>query len=109
MRRAWEPLAGCAIALVVIAPAWGATAQQGADQVVSGAKKVGRGVEETAKGIGTTVSEGAAQVGTRAKAAGREMKPSVDRLHDEAKGFGQAIWNGMRSVGRSLERFFTGR
>jgi hypothetical protein len=30
-------------------------------------------------------------------------------MHDSAKGFGESIWAGMKSVGRSVERFFTGK
>ena len=30
-------------------------------------------------------------------------------MHDSAKGFGESNWDGMKSVGRSLERFLTGK
>lgn len=63
---------------------------RGPTTVVEGAKKVGRGVEEAAKGIGKTVTEGA------------------DRLHDGAKSFGVAIWDAMKSVGRAVRSAFTG-
>jgi hypothetical protein len=86
-----------------------AQASQGADQVVQGAKKIGKGVEETAKGVGKTVTDGAKEVGERAKAAGQETKPAGDRLHDSAKAFGEALWDGMKSAGRARERFFTGK
>jgi hypothetical protein len=66
-------------------------------------------VEQTAKGIRKTVSEGAADVGQRAQQVGKDLKPTGDRLHDSAKGFGEALLNGAKSVGRSLERFFTGK
>lgn len=75
--------------------------QDGPSQVVEGAKKVGRGVEDTAKGIGKTVAE-------RAKEAGKEAQPIGDRLHDGAKAFGTAIWDAMKSVGRTLQRVLTG-
>ena len=61
------------------------------------------------RGIGKTVTEGAEEVGRRAQDAGKDTKPAADRMHDSAKGFGESIWAGMKSVGRSLERFFTGK
>ena len=85
-----------------------AQASKGADQVVEGAKKIGKGAEETAKGIGKTVTEGAKEVGQRASAAGKESKPAIDRMHDSAKEFGESLWAGMKSAGRSIKRFFTG-
>ena len=30
-------------------------------------------------------------------------------MHDSAKGFGESLWDGMKSAGRSVERFFTGK
>ena len=85
-----------------------AQASKGAGEVVDGAKKIGKGVEETAKGIGKTVSEGAKDIGHKAAEAGKETKPAVDKMHDSAKGFGESIWAGMKSAGRSIKRFFTG-
>jgi hypothetical protein len=67
-----------------------------------------KGAGETAKGIGKTVTEGAKEVGQRASAAGKESKPAIDRMHDSAKGFGESLWAGMKSAGRSVKRFFTG-
>ena len=43
-----------------------------------------------------------------AKQVGRETKPAADKMHDTAKGFGVAIWEGMKSMGRALGRVFTG-
>jgi hypothetical protein len=60
----------------------------GSGQATDGARQVGRGVEHTAKGIGPTVSEGAG------------------RIHDGFKAFGLAIWDGMKEVGRTVERAF---
>jgi len=85
-----------------------AQASKGTDQVVEGAKKIGKGAEETAKGIGKTVTEGAKEVGQRASTAGKESKPAIDRMHDSAKEFGESLWAGMKSAGRSVKRFFTG-
>lgn len=86
-----------------------AQAAKGTDQVVEGAKQIGKGVEETAKGIGKTVTEGAKEVGQRATAAGKGSKPAVDRMHDAAKEFGKSLWDGMKSAGRSIQHFFTGK
>jgi hypothetical protein len=97
-----------AVCLVTLPAAALAQASKGAGEVVEGAKKIGKGVEETAKGIGKTVSEGAKEVGHRAADAGKETKPAVDKMHDSAKGFGESIWGGMKSAGRSIKRFFTG-
>jgi hypothetical protein len=73
----------------------------------------GRGLEETAKGVGRTVTEGAREVGKRAqetgKQAAKEAKPVGDQLHDSAKALGEAIWGGMKYIGGTLERFFTGK
>ena len=55
------------------------------------------------------VVEGAKKIGKRAEGAGKQAKPVADRMHDSAKGFGESIWAGMKSVGRMLDRFFTGK
>ena len=83
-------------------------------QVETGAKKigegqVGKGVEETAKGVGKTVTEGAKEAGNRLSKAGEEAKPVGDRLHESAKGFGEALWDSMKYAGRSVVNFFTGK
>ena len=44
----------------------------------------------------------------RAKAAGAESRPAGEKLEKSAQGFGESIWDGMKSVGRSLQKFFTG-
>ena len=44
----------------------------------------------------------------RAKAAGAESKPAGEKLRNNAQGFGESIWDGMKSVGRSLQKFFIG-
>lgn len=102
-----------ALGLLLPGPTWAVDAKGGPDEVVEGAKEIGRGVEDTARGIGKTVTEGAKEVGNRAqdaaKQAEKEGKPVGDRLHDSAKAFGEAIWDGMKSVGQTLEAFFTGK
>jgi len=44
----------------------------------------------------------------RAKAAGAEPRPAGEKLEKSAQGFGESIWDGMKSVGRSLQEFITG-
>lgn len=106
-----RPLSGLAVTALLLqlaAPAQGASAA-GPDQVVEGAKRVGQGVEQTARGVGQAVTEGAREVGQRARAAGRDARPAADRLHDSAKGFGEALWGGLQSAGRALQRLVTGK
>ncbi len=66
-----------------------AESETGPGAVVEGARRIGRGVEQAAKGVGRTVSEGA------------------DRIHDGVKAVGLAIWDGMKGVGRAAGRAFT--
>jgi hypothetical protein len=108
-RRGAIAVLSCALLLVAGAGLDSAAdPRSGPDQVREGAREMGRGVEETTKGIGKTVTEGAKEVESRAKEAGREAEPAFDRLHDRAKGFGEAIWDAMRAAGRSVRTFFTG-
>lgn len=60
--------------------------REGPAEVTEGARQVGRGVEQTTRGIGRTVTEGAGRIGEGFKA------------------FGLAIWDGMKEVGRAVER-----
>jgi hypothetical protein len=62
----------------------------GPGRVVEGARTIGRGVEETAKGVGKTVVDGA------------------DRVHDGFKAVGTTIWDAVRSVGRTARGIFSG-
>lgn len=104
-------LAGFLAALIMLAGPATARAtetKQGPAQVVEGAKKIGEGVEQTAKGIGTTVTEGAKEADKRLKSAGEQGKPVGDKLHDRAKGFGEALWDGLKYAGRTVYGFFTG-
>ena len=104
-RTGWRSLAAMAALLgLLVAGDVGLSSAQGSpgpDQVTTGAKQIGQGVEKAAKGIGTTVTEGAKDVG-------RKLKPTADTLHDRAKGFGEALWGGMKSIGRTLAGVFTG-
>ena len=96
-----------ALVLAALPVAALAQASKGAGEVVEGAKKIGKGVEETAKGIGKTVSEGAKDIGHKAAEAGKETKPAVDKMHDSAKGFGEALLGGIKYAGRTVINFFS--
>ena len=74
-------------------------------QVESGAKKigqgeVGKGVEETAKGVGNTVVEGAKFTGEKFKEAGKAAEPPAKRTGDN-------IREGARAFGQWVKTFFT--
>jgi hypothetical protein len=68
----------------------GSAGSDGPGQVTAGTREVGRGVRDTAVGIGRTVVEAA------------------DRAHDGFKAIGIAIWKAMRSVGDAVRDAFTG-
>ena len=57
---------------------------------------------------GSAAPAGAREVEQRAKVAGAESRPAGEKLEKSAQGFGESIWDGMKSVGRSLQKFFTG-
>ena len=94
--------------LLVVPPARAAddTKVKGAtQQVETGAKKigdgeVGKGVEESAKGVGKTVEEGAKYTGEKFKEAGKAAEPS-------AKNSWQHVKEGASSFGHSVKNFFT--
>ena len=96
-----------AASLLAAAPAPGAddSKVKGAtQQVESGAKKigqgeVGKGVEQTAKGVGKTVEEGAKLTGERIKEAGRSAEAP-------AKSSWQNVKDGASSFGHSVKNFF---
>lgn len=73
-------------------------------QVETGAKKigegeVGKGAEQTAKGVGKTVVEGAKYTGEKFKEAGRAAEPP-------ARSSWQNVKEGASSFGRSVKNFF---
>jgi hypothetical protein len=70
-----------------------------------GANEIVQSVQETIKGLGKILTEGATEVERRAKAADTESKPAGAK---SAQGFGESISDGMKPVGRSLQKFFTG-
>lgn len=75
-------------------------AREGAAQVESGAKQIGRGIEDTAKGVGNAVVGGAETAGDKIKEAGRAAEP-------EAKSAWTKTRDGAVSFGRSVKAFFT--
>jgi hypothetical protein len=95
-------------ALIAVLPAEAAddSRVKGAtQQVESGAKKVGqgevgKGVEETAKGVGNTVVEGAKFTGEKFKEAGKAAEAP-------AKQTGEGIKQGAQSFGQTVKNFFT--
>jgi hypothetical protein len=75
-------------------------------QVESGAKQVGqgeigKGVEQTAKGVGNTVVEGAKFTGEKFKDAGQAAAPP-------AKSSWENVKDGTSSFGYTVKNFFTG-
>ena len=100
--------AALAVSLFAVAPAPAAddSKVKGAtQQVETGAKKigqgeVGKGVEETAKGVGKTVQEGAKYTGEKFKEAGKAAEPP-------AKSSWQHVKAGASSFGHSVKNFFT--
>jgi hypothetical protein len=73
-------------------------------EVETGAKKigqgeVGKGVEQTAKGVGKTVEEGAKYTGEKFKEAGKAAAPP-------AKSSWQSVKDGASSFGHSVKNFF---
>jgi TRAP-type mannitol/chloroaromatic compound transport system substrate-binding protein len=75
-------------------------------QVETGAKQVGqgeigKGVEQTAKGVGNTVVEGAKFTGEKFKDAGKAAEPPAKSTWDNVK-------DGTSSFGHTVKNFFTG-
>jgi hypothetical protein len=64
-----------------------------------GAGKVGKGLEETAKGVGDTVVEGAKLSGNKLKASGKAAEPA-------AKGAWTSFKQSANAFGASVKRFF---
>jgi hypothetical protein len=73
--------------------------ETGAKQVGQG--EVGKGVEQTAKGVGNTVVEGAKFTGEKFKDAGKAAEPPAKSTWDNVK-------DGTSSFGSTVKNFFTG-
>ena len=69
-------------------------------KVKAGTSRVGRGAEETAKGIGTTVSEGAKYSGEKLKEAGQAAEVPAKSAWGNAR-------DGVVGFGHSVKSFFT--
>jgi hypothetical protein len=98
-------LGGMLIAAIPTQAADDSKVKGATQQVESGARKVGqgevgKGVEETAKGIGNTVVEGAKFTGEKFKEAGKAAEPPAKRT-------GENIKEGARSFGQTVKGFFT--
>jgi methyl-accepting chemotaxis protein len=100
--------AGILLALAGSVGLAGAQARPAADSVAERVKKLVQGIQETVKGISKTLTEGATGVEQLAKAASAESRRAREKLERSAQGVGESIWDGMKSVGRLLQKFFTG-
>ena len=100
--------AALAVSLIAVSPAMAAddSKVKGAtQQVETGAKKigqgeVGKGVEQTAKGVGKTVEEGAKFTGEKFKEAGKAAEPPAKSSWENVKA-------GASSFGQSVKGFFS--
>ena len=68
-------------------------------RVETGARKIGEGVEETAKGVGRAAVEGAKWTGEKLKKAGKAAEP-------QAKTAWQKVRDGAIDFGRGVKHFF---
>jgi len=110
MRRTREVIAAilvCAALGLTPGLEW-AKSSAGSGQVVDGATQTGRGGEHTAPGVGKTATNGGKPTGQRAERGGQGADAVGKRLHDSAKGFGDALFDGAKFVGRTIVGFFTG-
>ena len=73
--------------------------ETGASRIGQG--EVGKGVEQTAKGVGNTVVEGAKFTGEKLKDAGKAAAPPAKNTWENVK-------DGTSSFGYSVKNFFTG-
>lgn len=92
-----------ALALVVASTAGAADdsrVKAATRQVESGAREIGDGAVDTAKGIGRTVVEGAKFTGEKLKESGQAAKPSAKRAWHAAR-------DGAVAFGQSVRSFFT--
>jgi hypothetical protein len=71
------------------------------EQTANEAKQSSSGVDQPSNNGGTSASETAKPAAPGAGQVG-------DRLHDSAKGFGEAIVDGFKYVGRTIAGFFNG-
>jgi hypothetical protein len=86
--------------LLVNAPAFAADEPSGVQQIETGARRIGGGVEEAAKGIGATVVHGAKTADERLTTAENAAEPAAKTAWSEAT-------NAAVSFGHSVRNFFT--
>jgi hypothetical protein len=86
--------------LLVNGPAFAADESNGVQQIEGGARQIGGGVEETAKGLGTTVVHGAKTAGEKITTAENAAEPAAKRAWSQAT-------NAAVSFGHSVTNFFT--
>jgi hypothetical protein len=99
---------GLATLVIVTAPAGAADdtkVKAATDQVESGAKKIregeiGKGVEQTAKGVGHTAVEGARYTGEKFRESGEAASPP-------ARSGWQKVKDGAYDMGASVRTYFT--
>ena len=108
MHRLGIGMFALSIATLVAAPAWAADdtkVKAATQQVESGAKQigqgdVGKGVEQTAKGVGHTVVEGAKYTGEKFRESGEAAEPPARSSWEKVKGSAY-------DVGQSVRIFFS--
>ena len=83
-----------ASAALALAPGLATAQSQGSDQVSDGAKQTGQGTE-----AGNSAGKSAEKAPQSAGEVG-------NRLHDSAKGFGEALLGGIKYAGRTVINFF---
>jgi hypothetical protein len=103
MRRTWrEGLVVLASVLLAVSPSvLLAQAPSGDQPTVGGTQPSGPGTESTSKNDGVLASK----PDPSKPPSGGEVG---DRLHDSAKGFGEAILDGIKYAGRMVIGFFGG-
>ena len=74
------------------------------EQVESGAKKIGKGVEVTAKGIGNTIVEGAKHTGKQVEEAEKSVEPQARNAWEKVKAGAVAFGTGVHDFFHRLLR-----
>jgi hypothetical protein len=91
--------------LLVNAPAFAADESNGVQQLEGGARQIGGGVEETAKGLGTTVVHGAKTASEKITTAENAAEPAAKRAWSQATSaavsFGDNVSNFFTTLGKA--------
>jgi hypothetical protein len=103
MRRTWRGalIILASVSLAVSPGVLMAEAPSGGQATVDSAQPSGQGAEPTIKNDGTSASKADPSKGPSGAEVG-------DRLHDSAKGFGEALLDGIKYAGRKVIGFFSG-